>query len=117
MAIPKKDIDRMVALYEAGWSLSQIAAAVYWSPMAISRNLRLRGVQMRPRGTSQNHLRLTQRELTSTVRLYRHGLSMREVANRLGVTYGTIRHRLLRADEPIRTQSQTMAMQKHRRAA
>lgn len=89
---------RLVDLYEAGWSLSEIHTRTGRNPSTIYYTLKRHGVQMRPRGDSYGSRKpsvVSDAEVRLTVKLYNMGLSMAEIGERLGVSSGAIRWRLL----------------------
>lgn len=107
--VPQGEVNQMVALYESGLTIAEVAERVHWSPSCVYRNLRVRRVEIRKRG-SQRGPRLDHRHVKLTVLMYRKGYSMVEIGEALGLATTTIHYRLHRAGEPIRSSRESLRL-------
>jgi predicted DNA-binding protein YlxM (UPF0122 family) len=105
------EVDKMVELYELGFSLSEVAELTYASVAAVHKHIRRRGVKMRPKGGwAYNKRRVPHGQLQLTVLLYKTGHSTQQIADQLGITSSTVRHRLQIMGVPIRSKSEGLAL-------
>lgn len=116
-ALAEADVVRIVELYEAGFSLGEIAALVFVSRQTALRYLQLRGVKMRPRGGwAYNKDRVSHADQDMTVFLYDNlGWTTNEVAEHLGISTSTVIHRLKRAGMPRRSRAESAKLRWERR--
>lgn len=94
-AVPADTQAHMEELYQTGLSIREVAQATYWSVSTVHKVLTARGVQTRPRGGIE-HQRLADQEIQLTIELYESGLTMQQVADRLGRSRTSIQARLRR---------------------
>jgi len=96
-------VGRAVQLYEAGYSLSQIAPIVNRSPTAVRNQLKRVGVELRSR---EEGIRLRYRPLSwvnEAIKLHREGYSPNQIARKVGKDPSTVRKQLKRAGFTLRT--------------
>lgn len=106
-------IDRMVELYNMGFTLRQVAEFCHLSVSCVWRYLDADSrVKMRPRGGWQyNKNRIRPEDQHMTVFLYDNlGWSTTEIAKSLGITHHTVCYRLERAGVPRRSRSESMRL-------
>jgi lambda repressor-like predicted transcriptional regulator len=117
--MPRDVQDEVIRLYvDERLSLREVGERLYWSLNAVRNVLMFRGVRVRSRGeslrlSSHNPRRLTQDELDRTAELYLSGLSLAQVAERLGLALDTIRRRLVRAGVTIRTPAEGLELRRY----
>ncbi|MEU0834338.1 helix-turn-helix domain-containing protein [Streptomyces sp. NPDC005969] len=92
--LPTQEI---VAAYEHGESLREIAAKYECSPTTIRNELRRAGTQLRPRGSQEQRGKLPLPE-EEIVERYANGETLRSLATAYGISTGPIR-RILAAHE------------------
>jgi hypothetical protein len=108
MPVPQLDRqtqDLIVERYRAGWTTHEIARAIHWTASTVVKYLPLNGVvPERGRITPGRHPHsCSPHELQRTIKLYRSGMSMAEVAAQLGLaSVSTVHWRLHAAGEPVR---------------
>lgn len=88
--ISPKEVDELVAGYEAGATARQLAVSHGWHRHTVERALRSRGIQSRLRS-------LTEIEAHEVVALYAQGLSIAQVAERIGRSSKLVLNTLRRA--------------------
>lgn len=104
------ELRKMIRMYTTeGATLQEIADELGRSIATVHRHLRRAGVELRPAGSTvrRHPRRLPDAELQRTARLYvEDGLSLRQVAEVLGVGQSSVRWRLERAGVQMRPKSQ-----------
>lgn len=93
-----EEIDRLVAMYESGSSVNQLAELVKIHRTTVMAHLKRRGIPTRPTVRA-----LTDEQVQEVIKLYKGGLSTAAIAIRYDVNPGTIRNELIRADVPRRS--------------
>ena len=81
-------------MYELGFTLQQVGDNFGMSRQAVSQRFKVAGVETR--GPVESHVRLSEKEIATTVKLWRTGSSMKELAALLGVQKRAVRKRLRR---------------------
>jgi len=100
--IPLDEQHEMIRLYlDEGFTLKQIGERVFCANATVSRVLRIHGVPRRRR-TRPPEPKIGRDAVDRTVELYLSGLSLRQVAAELGISYSAVRGRLHRAGVPLR---------------
>lgn len=102
---------KIIELYEQCLSLSQIGTRLHRSSSFLADRLRANGVKIRPRGTSDQNLTLTHKEIYVTTELYKRGLSASEIGKLMKRHDSTIRYRLSQAGVPRRSQHEALKLQ------
>lgn len=87
----------MTSLYDAGWTLRQIAQHLHYGHSTVRKALLDAGMELRPRGQRHGTSRLSHAELQRTVVMRKLGLSLGEIGRRVGRTESTIHERLTTA--------------------
>jgi len=114
--LPARDVDRLVELYETGFSLAETARLGHVAPTTAYKYLLERGVEMRPRGGNQNHpSTLTTADVLATVRLYEAGYSTVEIGHVLGKSVSTVNYRLRQAGVQLRSRGESNHLRNKRR--
>ena len=85
----------LVAAYENGLSLEELASAFSIDRRTAGNHLKRRGVATRGRT-------LTNGQIAEAIELYEHGWSLARIAEKFGVYPQSIRYRLLRRGVPMR---------------
>ncbi len=85
---------RAKALYRAGWSLAEVGRELSYSRSGVRGMLERQGVSIRPKGGREGLQRVDSESVAQCVALYEEGLTMEQVAERLGMTYGAVQRRL-----------------------
>lgn len=93
--ITRTQLEQAARDYESGKTLKEIAAGLGITRSPLRRKLAAMGVAIRYQG-------LDAAGEQESVRLYRSGLSLVAVGDRLGVDHGTIHNTLRRLGEPTR---------------
>lgn len=95
----------MVRLYRRGGTLDSIGSSMHYSRSAVRRALLVEGVAMRRRGGQRldSKQRLSPEALLVTAQLYGRGMSMRAIAETLGLTISSIHQRLHTYGVPVRS--------------
>ena len=83
------EIQELVAAYQAGATLQQLAERFRITPQTVSVRLKREGITPRWR-------RLTDADADEAVRLYAQGLSLARVGERLGFSADTVRLQLMK---------------------
>jgi predicted DNA-binding protein YlxM (UPF0122 family) len=89
------EIDLLVATYENGLSLEDLASAFSIDRRTASNHLKRRGVATRSRT-------LTDEQITEAIARYENGWSLARIAERFGVYPQSIRYQLLRCGVTMR---------------
>jgi len=89
------DVDRLVARYQAGLTLNELATAFGADRRTLAGWLQQRGVARRGR-------RLTPTDVSESIGLYRVGWSLAEIADHFGVYPQSIRYHLQKAGIELR---------------
>jgi transposase-like protein len=115
--LTEAEVDRIVELYEAGFSISETATLAYVSRETVFRYLKIREVPRRPRGGwAYNKTRLSREDQDLTVFLYdKLGWSTVEISARLGISVSSVVHRLKRAGVPRRSRGESTKLRYKRR--
>lgn len=95
-----QELAAMITDYQAGASLTDLAAKYGYNRVGISSALKNAGVSLRRSG-------LTTKQAAEAERLYCEGQSLVTVAARFGVDAGTVRTRLMKRGVMMRPPSQT----------
>ncbi len=90
-----EEIDELVAAFQAGATLREVAAQFGVHRTTVSKQLERRGVRRRQRSLDSS-------ELAEALRLYRTGLSTIAIGQQLGFDGGTIWQALRRAGVQLR---------------
>jgi hypothetical protein len=85
------DVDEMVALYDpaAGMGVKQLAARLGVHRSTVGKFLKARGIDTRPT--------LKPEQVPAAAALYRSGLTLGQVADYYGLSYSTVREKLVEA--------------------
>jgi hypothetical protein len=94
-----EELTAMITDYQAGATLSSLAATYGYNRVGISGALKQAGIQIRRKG-------LTPAQADEAERLYGAGQSLATVAARYGVDAGTVRTRLIKRGVVMRPASQ-----------
>lgn len=106
MRYDNPETDEIVRLYvEEFLGVTEISKRTHFSRTGIWKRLQNRRVRLRPTSWGNRNRHLPQQVVQETVDLYRSGLSMRQVGDRLGLSAATIFDRLESAGEPKRSRS------------
>lgn len=105
-----------VELYEAGWSLNQIARAAHYANASVVRRVLLRaGVKLRSPGMNGGPgCRIDHAAVEQTVDLYMSGLSTNEVGAILGISHSTVGYRLRLAGVELRSRGESIRLRQTR---
>jgi len=107
LSVPLEQQDEIVRLYnQRGGSLATVAAQTFWSQGTVLDVLRANGVPMRSQGSA--HRKISVEQELERCELYGQGLSIHEVADRVGVTYEAVRQTLVRSGREIRRQGDNL---------
>jgi len=90
-----EQVEALVAGYQAGRTIRQLAAELGTHRSTVSGILRREGVTLRLQRIGQNDIELV-------IRLYQEGLSLLRISERIQKSPGTIRSELLRQGVPMR---------------
>lgn len=74
--------------------MREVAELTHWSATAVRNAVLRQGWHMRPRSVANRKKQLDPKIVEEMVELYESGLSMKEVAEKMGTTYSTIQWRL-----------------------
>ncbi len=85
--LSESEVDQLVADYQAGRTVYELAAQFGINRKVVSKHLHARGVTMRMRGLSPT-------QIDQAVRLYGEGASLATIGCKLGVDAGTVHARL-----------------------
>lgn len=96
------DQQEMIRLYRSGWSQERIAAQLLWSKSTVGRVLQLHGESL-PARRIGNRPKLPDEQILQVAELYARGLSVREVASRLGLSYSSTLYRLRAGEVQMRS--------------
>lgn len=89
------DADKMAELYEAGWTLQEIADHMAYSLGGVYKKLKVHtNVQIRSRNGYPRKGRIPAHEIRRTEQLRQEGHTLKEMSEILGLTEGTISVRL-----------------------
>ena len=93
--ITNDELDVVVAAYQDGLTLNELASAFGADRRTLANRLEQRGIPRRAR-------RLSDAQIVEAVSLYENGWSLARIANRFGVYPQSIRYRLQRAGVVLR---------------
>jgi predicted DNA-binding protein YlxM (UPF0122 family) len=93
--LTEREIDLLVAAYENGLTLRELASAFSIDRRTAGNHLKRRGVATRSRT-------LTEEQITEAIGRYENGWSLARIADRFGVYPQSIRYRLLRRGVTMR---------------
>lgn len=96
--LPTEQADELVAAYVAGDRVGDLSQRFRISKETVNQIVRRRGIPLRPRGLSPE-------QVVEGERLYRSGLSLARVGERLGVDARTVHRRLLESGVEMRGSS------------
>lgn len=82
------EVDKLVAAYQAGLGMRELAVRFSISRSTVGQHLRARGVDTQPPGLHPD-------DIPAAVQLYRTGWSLARIADKFGTTDMTVRARLL----------------------
>lgn len=100
MIVPEADQDRIVALYQRGWTTRRIARETFWCKSTVSNVLHARGAYVRPRGGARR--KVSAEDVLATAELYGRGYTLDQVGELLGLSRTAVRCRLIRSGSPLR---------------
>jgi transposase len=100
--------ERIIWLYTHGASLREVARQVFVDSSTVRRVLRDYAIPLRPRGGSRPTMTLEQ--MLEVGELYASGMSIREVAQAIGLSESGVKQRLDRLDGHRRTRSEAIAL-------
>lgn len=104
-------------LYEAGYSLAEVAARVHVTVPGVRARLQKLGIQLRPPGPASGSNRLAQQEFQLTADLYvKRGMSTIMIAEILDITPQTVAYRLRKAGVTRSRSEQSRLMHARKRA-
>jgi predicted DNA-binding protein YlxM (UPF0122 family) len=93
--LKEPEVQELVAAYEAGATLRQLAERFRITKQTVSNRLKREGITPRWR-------KLTEADVDEAVRLYGQGLSLARVGDRLGVTDDAVRFQLIKRGVKMR---------------
>jgi len=96
-------VGRAVQLYEAGYSLSQVAVQVGKSRGAVRYQLQRAGVKLRSCKEGLRFRYGTSNWINKAERLYQEGYSLNQVSAVVGRSHGTVRYHLQHAEVELRS--------------
>lgn len=96
------EVDDLVAMYESGMSVNELASQVKIHRTTVMADLRRRGVQ-----TRRNWRELNEEQVLHVIELYESGLSLIELGSRFGVNAETVRQMLIGHGVPRRSPGRT----------
>ena len=92
------DYQRMADLYKQGYSCTEIGEAAGASPTYVRQRIKRKGVKMR----GINSYAATKEEKMKIAKLYKKGMTLKEVAKETGYSYSTVWNVLNRLGIPRR---------------
>jgi len=107
-----KWVDEAARLYEAGYSLSQVAIRVSKHPSTVRKQLKRVGVVLRSVKEGARLRHETFGWVDDAERLYQEGYSLYQVATRVGKSYTTVRDQLQQAGTELRSKKEGTRLRK-----
>lgn len=95
----------MTALYHEGLTLNAVGLRAGISGKTVWSRLNSSGIKMRPRGRKPISLRPYKIDPALLSRDYASGASLRNLSNKYGVSYETVRKYLIKNNTPLRPKS------------
>ena len=91
------EVAHMAALYDAGWTLREIASEMHYGPVTVRKKLKGLGLSLRPRGQRPGTSRLAHAEFERTLVLRRRGCTLGQIGALLERSEATVHERLAKA--------------------